>query len=32
MQIYLEGETKNTNGLYWSVENNGIGEAALDRY
>jgi len=26
---YIEGETKNTNGLYWSVENNGIGEAAL---
>ena len=26
---YLEQETGNTNGIYWSVENNGIGEAAL---
>jgi hypothetical protein len=26
---YLEQETKNSNGIYWSVENNGIGEAAL---
>ena len=26
---YIEGETKNANGLYWSVENNGIGEACL---
>jgi hypothetical protein len=26
---YLAEETKNPNGIYWSVENNGIGEAAL---
>jgi len=26
---YIEDETKNPNGIYWSVENNGIGEAAL---
>jgi hypothetical protein len=26
---YLEQEIGNTNGIYWSVENNGIGEAAL---
>ena len=26
---YIETETGNTNGIYWSVENNGIGEAAL---
>jgi len=26
---YLEQETNNTNGIYWSVENNGIGEACL---
>jgi len=26
---YLHQETGNTNGIYWSVENNGIGEAAL---
>ena len=26
---YLESETNNPNGIYWSVENNGIGEAAL---
>ena len=26
---YLQQETKNTNGIYWSVENNGIGEACL---
>jgi hypothetical protein len=26
---YIEQETRNTNGIYWSVENNGIGEAAL---
>ena len=26
---YIEQETKNANGIYWSVENNGIGEAAL---
>ena len=26
---YIEQETKNTQGIYWSVENNGLGEAAL---
>jgi hypothetical protein len=26
---YLEQETNNTQGIYWSVENNGIGEACL---
>ena len=26
---YIAEETKNYNGVYWSVENNGIGEAAL---
>jgi hypothetical protein len=26
---YLQQETKNANGIYWSVENNGIGEACL---
>ena len=26
---YIESETKNATGIYWSVENNGIGEAAL---
>jgi len=26
---YLQQETNNTNGIYWSVENNGIGEACL---
>ena len=26
---YLAQETGNPNGIYWSVENNGIGEAAL---
>ena len=26
---YLQQETENTNGIYWSVENNGIGEACL---
>ena len=26
---YLEHETNNPNGIYWSVENNGIGEACL---
>jgi len=26
---YLEQETKNPQGIYWSVENNGLGEAAL---
>jgi hypothetical protein len=26
---YIESETKNSTGIYWSVENNGIGEAAL---
>ena len=26
---YIQQETGNANGLYWSVENNGIGEAAL---
>jgi hypothetical protein len=26
---YIAEETKNPNGVYWSVENNGIGEAAL---
>jgi hypothetical protein len=26
---YIVSETKNPNGVYWSVENNGIGEAAL---
>lgn len=26
---YLAEETKNPQGIYWSVENNGIGEAAL---
>ena len=26
---YLQSETQNANGIYWSVENNGIGEAAL---
>jgi hypothetical protein len=26
---YIESETKNPTGIYWSVENNGIGEAAL---
>jgi hypothetical protein len=26
---YLQSETSNTNGIYWSVENNGIGEACL---
>jgi len=26
---YIESETKNPQGIYWSVENNGIGEAAL---
>ena len=26
---YLAGEIGNENGIYWSVENNGIGEAAL---
>ena len=26
---YLAEETKNPNGIYWSVENNGIGEACL---
>ena len=26
---YISQETKNETGLYWSVENNGIGEAAL---
>ena len=26
---YLQTETQNTNGIYWSVENNGIGEACL---
>jgi len=26
---YIAEETKNSNGVYWSVENNGIGEAAL---
>src|SRR6056300_989177 len=26
---YLQQETNDTNGIYWSVENNGIGEACL---
>ena len=26
---YIEQETGNANGIYWSVENNGIGEACL---
>jgi hypothetical protein len=26
---YLEEQTKNPTGIYWSVENNGLGEAAL---
>jgi len=26
---YIADQTKNPNGIYWSVENNGIGEAAL---
>ena len=26
---YLQQETQNNNGIYWSVENNGIGEACL---
>jgi hypothetical protein len=26
---YIQQETKNDNGIYWSVENNGIGEACL---
>jgi hypothetical protein len=26
---YIEQETKNPQGIYWSVENNGLGEAAL---
>ena len=26
---YIEEQTKNSQGIYWSVENNGIGEAAL---
>ena len=26
---YIADETRNPNGVYWSVENNGIGEAAL---
>lgn len=26
---YIEEQTKNPQGIYWSVENNGIGEAAL---
>ena len=26
---FIEEETKNPTGIYWSVENNGIGEAAL---
>ena len=26
---YIQSETNNENGVYWSVENNGIGEAAL---
>ena len=26
---YLQQETNNANGIYWSVENNGIGEACL---
>jgi hypothetical protein len=26
---YIETETKSTNNIYWSVENNGIGEACL---
>tara|TARA_R110000851_G_scaffold15586_2_gene51433 strand:- start:1724 stop:3304 length:1581 start_codon:yes stop_codon:yes gene_type:complete len=26
---YLHTETQNNNGIYWSVENNGIGEACL---
>jgi len=26
---YLESERKTDNGIYWSVENNGLGEAAL---
>ena len=26
---YIESEIKTTNSIYWSVENNGIGEAAL---
>jgi hypothetical protein len=26
---YLQSETNNANGIYWSVENNGIGEACL---
>jgi hypothetical protein len=26
---YIETETKNPQGIYWSVENNGLGEAAL---
>jgi hypothetical protein len=26
---YLQQETTNANGIYWSVENNGIGEACL---
>ena len=26
---YIQSETKNENGIYWSVENNSIGEAAL---
>ena len=26
---YLQQETQNSNGIYWSVENNGIGEACL---
>jgi len=26
---YIADETKSTNNIYWSVENNGIGEAAL---
>jgi hypothetical protein len=26
---YIEEKTKNSQGIYWSVENNGIGEAAL---
>ena len=26
---YIQTETNNSNGIYWSVENNGIGEACL---
>ena len=26
---YIQQETNNANGIYWSVENNGIGEACL---